>query len=224
MGGIGRAFARRARALGMTIVYHNRNRLSPDLEDGASYVSSLDELLSTSDVVSLNLPLNAKTRHTIGREQFKRMKKSAILINTARGPVVDEKALVDALEQGEIAGCGLDVYENEPKIEEGLVKLEREGKAFLLPHVGYVLPLSFLRVRTTVPVLTGACYQDLDCRDSARDGECVLAPTRHGIQDGKIRILGSGAEGAILMQRDRQESVDVQCVLLSRVGQELRRA
>lgn len=136
MGGIGRAFARRARALGMTIVYHNRSRLSPALEDGATYVPSLDELLSTSDVVSLNLPLNAKTRHMIGKEQFKRMKQSAILINTARGPVVDEKALVDALEQGEIAGCGLDVYENEPKIEEGLIKLEREGKAFLLPHVG----------------------------------------------------------------------------------------
>lgn len=139
MGGIGRAFARRARALGMTIVYHNRNQLSPDLEDGATYISSLNELLSTSDVVSLNLPLNAHTRHTVGAEQFKRMKRSAILINTARGPVVDEKALVHALESGEIAGCGLDVYENEPAIEEGLIKLEMEGKAFLLPHVGYVL-------------------------------------------------------------------------------------
>ena len=206
MGGIGRAFARRARTLGMTIVYHNRNRLSPDLEDGATYVPSLDELLSTSDVVSLNLPLNAKTRHTVGAEQFKRMKKSAILINTARGPVVDEKALVDALEQGEIAGCGLDVYENEPKIEEGLVKLEREGKAFLLPHVGYVA-LSSCGSLTTVRDTDRCRYQDIDRRDSARDGERVLAPTRHGVQDGKIRVLGSGAEGTILMQQDVKESV-----------------
>ncbi|GAA5997876.1 D-mandelate dehydrogenase-like dehydrogenase [Rhodotorula paludigena] len=135
MGGIGRAFARRARALGMTVQYHNRSRLSPDLEDGATYLSSLDELLSSSDVVSLNLPLNAKTKHTMSTEQFKRMKKDAVLINTARGGVVDEAALVAALDQGEIAGCGLDVYEEEPKIHEGLLRLEGT-KAFLLPHVG----------------------------------------------------------------------------------------
>ncbi|GAA5861102.1 hypothetical protein JCM8547_008036 [Rhodosporidiobolus lusitaniae] len=133
MGGIGRAFATRARALGMTVVYHNRNQLTPDLEDGATYLSTLDELLRTADVVSLNLPLNAKTKHTMGAEQFKAMKKSAILVNTARGGVVDEQALVEALESGEIAGCGLDVYENEPKVHEGLLKSE---KAFLLPHVG----------------------------------------------------------------------------------------
>ncbi|GAA6027430.1 hypothetical protein JCM8097_007860 [Rhodosporidiobolus ruineniae] len=133
MGGIGRAFAKRARALDMTVVYFNRNQLSPELEGGATYVSSLDELLATSDVVSLNLPLNAKTKHTIGAEQFKRMKKSAVLVNTARGGVVDEQALVDALEQGEIAGCGLDVYEAEPRVHAGLLANE---KAFLLPHVG----------------------------------------------------------------------------------------
>ena len=154
MGGIGRA--RRARALGMTIVYHNRSRLSPALEDGATYVPSLDELLSTSDVVSLNLPLNAKTRHMIGKEQFKRMKQSAILINTARGPVVDEKALVDALEQGD-PNAAKEFANDHPGAaevhcgEEGLIKLEREGKAFLLPHVGYVLPLSSLPDRNTVP-------------------------------------------------------------------------
>ncbi|TNY23472.1 hypothetical protein DMC30DRAFT_410678 [Rhodotorula diobovata] len=135
MGGIGRAFAKRARALGMSVVYHNRNRLSPSLEDGATYLSSLDELLSTADVVSLNLPLNAHTKHTMSAPQFKRMKDSAVLINTARGGVVDEAALVEALERGEIAGCGLDVYEDEPKIHEGLLRLEGT-KAFLLPHVG----------------------------------------------------------------------------------------
>lgn len=132
MGGIGRALATRCRALGMDIRYHNRNRLSPDLEAGAKYVS-VDELLRTSDVVSLNLPLNANTKHYMGRDQFKAMKRGAILINTARGGVVDEAALVQALDEGEIAGCGLDVYEEEPKIHEGLL---RSDKAFLLPHVG----------------------------------------------------------------------------------------
>ncbi|GAA5907692.1 D-mandelate dehydrogenase-like dehydrogenase [Sporobolomyces salmoneus] len=133
MGGIGRAFAKRCRSLGMNVQYHNRNRLSEDLEDGATYVDSLEELLETSDVVSLNLPLNAKTKGLMGKKEFGRMKKTAILINTARGGVVNEQELVDALENGEIAGCGLDVYEEEPKINEGLVKSD---KAFLLPHVG----------------------------------------------------------------------------------------
>lgn len=116
----------------MQVQYYNRNRLSPELEQGARYVS-FDQLLETSDVVSLNLPLSAKTKHTMGRDQFRQMKKTAVLINTARGGVVDELALVEALESGEITGCGLDVFEDEPKVQEGLLK---SGKAFLLPHVG----------------------------------------------------------------------------------------
>ncbi|GAA5971711.1 hypothetical protein JCM3765_007624 [Sporobolomyces pararoseus] len=133
MGGIGRAFAKRCRSLGMTVQYHNRNRLSKELEDGATYVDSLEELLEISDVVSLNLPLNNKTKGLMGKKEFERMKKTAILINTARGGVVNEQELVDALEEGKIAGCGLDVYQDEPKINEGLIKSD---KAFLLPHVG----------------------------------------------------------------------------------------
>jgi glyoxylate reductase len=132
MGGIGRALAKRARALGMTVQYHNRNQLSEDLEQGAKYVTR-DELLSTSDVVSLNLPLNAATKHTISTPEFKSMKPSAVLINTARGPVVDEKALITALESGEIAGAGLDVYENEPQIPAELL---RHPRAICLPHIG----------------------------------------------------------------------------------------
>lgn len=132
MGGIGRAFAQRAKALGMTVQYHNRNRLSPDLEQGAKYVSR-DELLSTSDVVSLNLPLNAATKHTMSTAEFKAMKSSAILINTARGAVVDEPALIAALESGEIAGAGLDVYENEPTIPTQLLQ---HPNAVCLPHIG----------------------------------------------------------------------------------------
>jgi lactate dehydrogenase-like 2-hydroxyacid dehydrogenase len=132
MGGIGRAFAKRAKALGMTIQYHNRNRLPEDLEQGAKYVSR-DELLATSDVVSLNLPLNAHTKHTISAPELKAMKKSAILINTARGAVVDEPALIEALESGEIAGAGLDVYENEPTIP---ARLLQHPNAVCLPHIG----------------------------------------------------------------------------------------
>lgn len=132
MGGIGRAFAKRARALGMEVQYHNRTRLPEDLEQGAKYVSR-DELLSTSDVVSLNLPLNANTKHTISSAEFKAMKPTAVLINTARGPVVDEKALIEALESGQITGAGLDVYENEPNIPAALLN---HPKAVCLPHIG----------------------------------------------------------------------------------------
>jgi lactate dehydrogenase-like 2-hydroxyacid dehydrogenase len=116
----------------MTIQYHNRNRLPEDLEQGAKYVSR-DELLATSDVVSLNLPLNAHTKHTISAPELKAMKKSAILINTARGAVVDEPALIEALESGEIAGAGLDVYENEPTIP---ARLLQHPNAVCLPHIG----------------------------------------------------------------------------------------
>jgi glyoxylate reductase len=122
MGRIGRAVARRAEAFGMTVVHHNR-----------SSGIALDALLETSDVVSLHCPLTPATRHLIDRAAFARMKSSAILVNTARGPVVDEAALVSALETGEIAGAGLDVFEGEPAIHPGLLKSER---AVLLPHIG----------------------------------------------------------------------------------------
>ncbi|KAK8850328.1 hypothetical protein IAR55_004245 [Kwoniella newhampshirensis] len=137
MGGIGSALARRAKPFGMTVQYHNRSRVSPEKEQemGVTYVESLDELLSTSDVISLNLPLNAKTKHLISDSAFAKMKPSAVLINTARGPIVDEAALVRALQEDKIAGCGLDVYEDEPKITPALLK---HPKALCLPHVGTV--------------------------------------------------------------------------------------
>jgi glyoxylate reductase len=159
MGGIGRALATRAKAFGMTVQYHNRNRLTPDLENSAQYVS-YDELLRTSDVVSLNLPLNAKTKHLISTPAFKAMKSTAVLINTARGPVVDEQALIAALESGEIAGAGLDVYENEPEIPEGLLK---SPNAFCLPHVGT------LTVETQ-EAMEAACLNNI----------------KHGLQKGKL--------------------------------------
>lgn len=116
----------------MKIAYHNRSRLSPELEGGATYLS-FDELLAQSDVLSLNLALNSKTRHIISAPQFAKMKDGVVVVNTARGALINEKDLVEALESGKVSSCGLDVFENEPKIEEGLMKNER---AFIVPHIG----------------------------------------------------------------------------------------
>ena len=113
MGRIGRALARRARAAGMKIVYHNRHRLSPEVERQyeATYLP-FDELLRTADVVSLNAPHNADTYHLIVAVALRKMKSTAILINTARGPLVDEQALAEALRTGVIWAAGLDVFEH----------------------------------------------------------------------------------------------------------------
>ena len=134
MGDIGTAVARRASAFGMEIVYHNRSRVDPAVEAvlGARLVP-LDELLRTSDVVSLHCPLTPDTHHLIGADALASMKPSAHLVNTARGPVVDEAALVDALRRGAIAGAGLDVYEDEPVVHPGLLELDQ---VTLLPHLG----------------------------------------------------------------------------------------
>jgi glyoxylate reductase len=134
MGAIGIATARRAKACGMSVVYHSRSEIDSKIasELGAKKVS-LDELLSGSDVVSIHCPSNESTHHLIGAPQFKKMKPTAFLVNTARGPIVDEQALVDALKAKEIAGAGLDVFEFEPKINEGL--LDRDD-VVLVPHLG----------------------------------------------------------------------------------------
>jgi len=134
MGAIGQAFARRARGFSMPIVYFNRNRLPGELEEelGARYVP-LDELLTTSDFVSLHAPLNDDSRHMIDAAALARMKPTAVLVNTARGALVDEAALVVALSEGRIAAAGLDVYEREPALAEGLAELD---DVVLTPHVG----------------------------------------------------------------------------------------
>ncbi|KAI1296000.1 D-isomer specific 2-hydroxyacid dehydrogenase [Xylaria venustula] len=132
MGGIGRATAHRARAFGMRIIYHNRRRLDPSLEQDAEYVS-LDDLLTRSDVLSLNLALNASTRHIIGAPELARAKPGVVVVNTARGAIIDEAALVEALDSSHVSAVGLDVFEHEPKIHPGLIKNER---AFILPHIG----------------------------------------------------------------------------------------
>ena len=132
MGGIGRNIMKKATAFGMTTIYHNRRELDPEKAGGASYVS-FEELLKTSDVLSLNLPLNPKTRHIISAKEFKLMKPSSVIINTARGAVIDEAELVKALDGGTIAGAGLDVFEAEPQVDEGLLN---NDKVILLPHMG----------------------------------------------------------------------------------------
>ena len=132
MGGIGQAVAARAKPFGMTIQYHNRNRLPQNQEQGAKYVS-FEDLLKTSDVLSLNLALNASTRHIISKPEFDKMKEGIVIVNTARGPIIDEAALVDALNSGKVSAVGLDVFEEEPKIHPGLLE---NTNAFLLPHLG----------------------------------------------------------------------------------------
>ncbi|HKO02300.1 MAG TPA: D-glycerate dehydrogenase [Thermoanaerobaculia bacterium] len=120
MGRIGTAVADRARAFGMEIIGVHRG-------------DSLDELLETSDVISLHVPLNASTRHIIDAAALSRMKRGAVLINTSRGPLVDEAALYDALESGQLSGAGLDVYEDEPEVNPRLLSMEN---VVLLPHIG----------------------------------------------------------------------------------------
>ena len=133
-GRIGRAVARRAAGFGMRVLYHNRSRLTPaeERESPAEY-ADLNTLLAQADFVSLHVPLSGETRHLIGAAELSRMKPTAYLINTARGPVVDEVALLAALQRGMIAGAGLDVYENEPALTPGLADLPN---VVLLPHVG----------------------------------------------------------------------------------------
>jgi glyoxylate reductase len=134
MGKIGKAVAQRARCFNMPILYHNRSRMSKSHEKElmAKYVD-MKTLLSQADFISLHVPLTDQTRHLIGSKELSLMKPTAYLINTSRGPVVDEKALLQALRKNKIGGAGLDVYENEPALTPGLAELDN---VILLPHVG----------------------------------------------------------------------------------------
>lgn len=134
MGSIGQAVARRARGFDMEIVYFNRNRLEPSIEEslGAQY-ASLDELLRRSDFISLHAPLNDQSRHMIDTRAFALMKPGTVLVNTARGALIDETELVTVLKERRIAAAGLDVYEFEPRITEGLLTLDN---VVLAPHLG----------------------------------------------------------------------------------------
>jgi glyoxylate reductase len=132
-GRIGRAVARRAQGFGMQLLYWTpRRKPEVEAELGLEH-RSLDRLLAESDFVSVHAPLNAETRHMIGAREFALMKPSAFFINTARGPIVDEEALVRALKEKRIAGAGLDVYENEPKVHPDLIKMPN---VVVVPHLG----------------------------------------------------------------------------------------
>jgi glyoxylate reductase len=133
MGRIGQAVARRARGFGMSIVYHNRSRHAEAERELEARYAGLDELLRESDFVSVHTPLTDETRHLVGAKELERMKPTAVLVNTARGPVVDEAALVEALSEERIFAAGLDVYEEEPKVHPKLLELEN---VVLAPHIG----------------------------------------------------------------------------------------
>ena len=138
MGRIGQALARRARAFGLSIHYHNRRRVSPQIEETleATYWDSLDQMLARMDFISINCPHTPATYHLFSARRLKYLRPEAILVNTARGEIVDENALIRMLEADEIAGAGLDVFEHEPVVSEKLVALAKSGKVTLLPHMG----------------------------------------------------------------------------------------
>lgn len=164
MGRIGQAIARRALGFEMNVLYHNRKRIAPELEArcNARY-ASLEELLAQSDFVLLQVPYSPQTHHLIGAAQIAKMKPGAILINSTRGGVVDDSALVEALKNGVIRGAGLDVYENEPKLNPGFLQLDN---VVLAPHIGSSTEatrraMAMLAARNLVAALGGAMPPNL---------------------------------------------------------------
>lgn len=164
MGRIGRAVAQRARAFAMDVVYSDPNGLNPEEEKKfrTSFLP-LDELLSTSDIITIHAALNPQTHHLISENKIKLLKKDAILVNVARGALMDEKALAEALEKGKLWGAGLDVYEREPQIEEKLLSLEN---VVLLPHIGSAtyetrLKMAMMAARNLIQGLRGETPENL---------------------------------------------------------------
>jgi len=134
MGGIGGAFAVRANGFGVRLVYHNRRKV-PDEDNptGAEYIEDLHQFLVMSDIISVHLPLSDSTKHFLGEKEFGVMKKGVVIVNTARGAIIDEAALVRALDEGVVYSAGLDVFEEEPKVHPGLIA---NPNVVLYPHVG----------------------------------------------------------------------------------------
>jgi lactate dehydrogenase-like 2-hydroxyacid dehydrogenase len=158
LGQIGQAVARRALAFGLRIVYTGRSRAAEDVEEslGARYLPT-NELLGSADIVSLHCPLTPATRHLINADTLRAMKPGAFLVNTTRGPVVDEPALADALAAGRIAGAALDVFEKEPEVEPRLLTMEN---VVVTPHLGSATvetrtEMALLAARNVASVLTG---------------------------------------------------------------------
>ncbi|KAF4549594.1 2-hydroxyacid dehydrogenase-like protein 3 [Elsinoe fawcettii] len=162
MGGIGRKLKLRAEVFGMKVIYHNRRKMDDREADGAEYVS-FEELLQRSDVLSLNLPLNPATKNIISKKEFDMMRKEIVVINTARGGVMDEDALVEALDSGRVRSVGLDVYQQEPDVHPGLVS---NPHVCLLPHMG----TSTLETKTSME-------------------EWTIANVRSAVETGKLRSI-----------------------------------
>jgi glyoxylate reductase len=135
LGRIGQAVARRARGFGMSIHYHNRHPVHPEIEQEleATYWQDIDQMISRMDIISINCPYTPETHHLLSRDRLSKMPNHSYLVNAARGGVVDETALTELLAQGQIAGAGLDVYENEPDITSALMAMPN---VVLLPHIG----------------------------------------------------------------------------------------
>lgn len=138
MGRIGSAVARRAKAFGLAIHYHNRHRVSAAVEDSleATYWESLDQMLARMDIISVNCPSTPATFHLLSARRLALLQPAAYIVNTARGDIIDEDALIKLLQDGKIAGAGLDVFEHEPAVSPSLLKLAAQGKVVLLPHMG----------------------------------------------------------------------------------------
>ncbi|HZM07374.1 MAG TPA: D-glycerate dehydrogenase [Methylocella sp.] len=138
MGRIGQALAQRAKSFGLQIHYHNRRPVASQIEEAlnATYWGSLDQMLARMDIVSVNCPHTPATYHLLSARRLKYLRPDAILINTARGEIIDETALTRMLEMDELAGAGLDVFEHEPAVSQKLVRLANAGKVTLLPHMG----------------------------------------------------------------------------------------
>ncbi len=138
MGRIGAAVARRAKAFGLSIHYHNRNRVHPRTEEEleATYWDSLDQMLARVDIVSVNCPSTPATFHLLSARRLDLLRSEAYIVNTARGGIIDEAALIKNLQAGKIAGAGLDVFEHEPAVNPKFIRLAEEGKVVMLPHMG----------------------------------------------------------------------------------------
>ncbi len=153
MGRIGLAVARRARAFGLQIHYHNRTRLSPEREEGATYHETLETLLPLCPFLSLHCPATPATRHMINRATIELMPEEAVLVNTARGALVDDEALIAALRGGRLFAAGLDVFEGEPDLHPGYLQLDN---VVLLPHIGSA-------TRDARNAMGFRCLYNLDC-------------------------------------------------------------
>ena len=138
MGRVGTAVAKRAKAFGLDIHYHNRQKIDKLTHEQleATHWTDLDEMLKTVDIVSVNCPSTPETYHLLSAERIALMKPGSYIVNTARGEIIDEDAMIRALQDEKIAGAGLDVFEHEPSVNEKLVQLAKNGKVTILPHMG----------------------------------------------------------------------------------------